>query len=237
MDDYNDKIKSQMEEVVDDIQVFNSFRVTSSVTGESITNIKKAVGILGSVVSLLTPFVIANIWNPAAWIVGGISVVVVGVVSGLTSLFRSKAEKITKAIKHMRDQLVTDIDRSMKGNQKDFFDKVEKSIEDTSSSFLHLLSTYIEGTKKIICEIDNLCQQIVQEESAINSLVSFRLLEYVDKTITEDIDALDSQALALKYPVERDWIKQSLFYKYKVHLTRKKITRITQATQMTIITN
>ncbi len=236
MEDYNDKIKSQMEEIVDDIHVLSSFKAVSSVSGESITNTRLGIGILGAIISAATPFIIANIWNPAGWIVAGVSILVGGIVSLVTSLFTSKAEKIRKATEKMREKLTNSIDDNLDKNQKDFLNTAEKAIEKTMSSVSILLSTYIDGTKKIIYDINNLQQQVDEEESAINSLVGLRLLEHIGRSMPESIDALDDRALAFNYPVKRDWNNQSIAYNYKVYLTRKDIERMSQATQMNIIT-
>jgi putative GTPase len=236
MEDYNDKVKSQIEEIVDDIHVLSSFKAVSSVSGESITNTRLGIGILGAIISAATPFIIANIWNPAGWIVAGVSILVGGIVSLVTSLFTSKAEKIRKATERMREKLTNSIDDNLDKNQKDFLNTVEKAIEKTMSSVSILLSTYIDGTKKIIYDINNLQQQVDEEESAINSLVGLRLLEHIGRSMPESIDALDDRALAFNYPVKRDWNNQSIAYNYKVHLTRKDIERMSQATQMNIIT-
>ena len=236
MEDYNDKVKSQIEEIVDDIHVLSSFKAVSSVSGESITNTRLGIGILGAIISAATPFIIANIWNPAGWIVAGVSILVGGIVSLVTSLFTSKAEKIRKATERMREKLTNSIDDNLDKNQKDFLNTAEKTIEKTMSSVSILLSTYIDGTKKIIYDINNLQQQVDEEESAINSLVGLRLLEHIGRSMPESIDALDDRALAFNYPVKRDWNNQSIAYNYKVHLTRKDIERMSQATQMNIIT-
>ena len=236
IEDYNDKVKSQIEEIVDDIHVLSSFKAVSSVSGESITNTRLGIGILGAIISAATPFIIANIWNPAGWIVAGVSILVGGIVSLVTSLFTSKAEKIRKATERMREKLTNSIDDNLDKNQKDFLNTAEKTIEKTMSSVSILLSTYIDGTKKIIYDINNLQQQVDEEESAINSLVGLRLLEHIGRSMPESIDALDDRALAFNYPVKRDWNNQSIAYNYKVHLTRKDIERMSQATQMNIIT-
>lgn len=236
MEDYNDKVKSQIEEIVDDIHVLSSFKAVSSVSGESITNTRLGIGILGAIISAATPFIIANIWNPAGWIVAGVSILVGGIVLLVTSLFTSKAEKIRKATEKMREKLTNSIDDNLDKNQKDFLNTAEKAIEKTVSSISILLSTYINGIKKIICNINNLQQQVDKEESAINSLVGLRLLEHIGRSMPESIDTFDDRTLAFKYPVKRDWSNQSIAYNYKVHLTRKDIERMSQATQMNIIT-
>ncbi len=93
------------------------------------------------------------------------------------------------------------------------------------------------GAKKVISEIDRLYEQTTQDEAAINSLVSLRILEHVGKAKAKGVDKLDNQALAAKYPVKRDWINQSITYKYKTRLASKEIDRVTQATQMNILIN
>lgn len=238
MEDYNEKVKSQIEEIADDIQFVGSFSASSSVSGESITNTRLRVGVFGAILSAATPFIVANLWHPGGWIVAGVSVVVGLVVSLFTSLFTSKAEKIRKATEKMREQLYSSIDKSIEDNQQSFLNNVKRSLDETTKSITKLLSTYIDGTGQIINEIDSLCGQAKQGELAINSLVSFRILEYVGKIVAKDKDirTLDNSSLALKYPVKRDWTKQTITYLYKVNLSRKDIEKVDQATQMKILT-
>ena len=125
----------------------------------------------------------------------------------------------------------------MKKSQQDFLENVDTAVGNTTSYISELFSAYIDGVKKVITEIDRLYEQTTQDESAINSLVSLRILEHVGKAKAKGVDKLDNQALAAKYPVKRDWIKQSITYKYKTCLASKEIDRVTQATQMNILIN
>lgn len=238
MEDYNDKVKSQIEEIADDIQIVGSFTASSSISGESITNTRLGVGVLGAILSAATPFIVANLWNPGGWVVAGVSLVVGLVVSIFTSLFTSKANKIREATEKMRNQLYANIDKSIVDNQQSFLNNVQKSLDDTTKSITKLLSAYIDGSEQIISEIENLCKQAEQGEFAINSLVSFRILEYVGETVAKDKDIrdLDNCSLAIKYPVKRDWANQSITYLYDVNLSKKDIEKINQATQMKILT-
>ena len=137
----------------------------------------------------------------------------------------------------MRNQLFAEIDKAMKKYQQDFLGNVDTAIGNMTSYISELFSTYIDGAKKVITEIDRLYEQTTQDESAINSLVSLRILEHVGKAKAKGVDKLDNQALAAKYPVKRDWINQSITYKYKTRLASKEIDRVTQATQMNILIN
>lgn len=229
LEDYNDKVKSQIEEIADDLQVITSFKVVSTVSGHKIVNTQSLVNALGNALGWLL-YAIPYI---GGWVKLGISIAL----SFLSNLFSSKEKKIRKATEKMRSQLVAEIDKGMKKSQQDFLENVDTAVGNTTSYISELFSAYIDGVKKVITEIDRLYEQTTQDESAINSLVSLRILEHVGKAKAKGVDKLDNQALVAKYPVKRDWIKQSITYKYKAHLTSKDIDRVTQATQMNILIN
>ena len=236
MEDYNEKVKSQIDEIAEDIQILDSFNAESNVSGESITNTRLGAGVFGAILSAAAPIIVSNIWHPGGWVLAGVTVVVGLVVSLFTSLFTSKAEKIRKATNKMRDQLYSSIDKSIAENQQSFLKSVQSSVNSTTQSISKLLLTYINGTDNIIREIDALCNKAEQGEAAINSLVSFRILEYVGKRIAKDkdINTLDDIELASTYPVERDWSNQKITYLYNVRLSNKDIEKINKATQMRI---
>ena len=229
LEDYNDKVKSQIEEIADDLQVITSFKVVSTVSGHKIVNTQSLVNALGNALGWLL-YAIPYI---GGWVKLGISIAL----SFLSNLFSSKEKKIRKATEKMRSQLVAEIDKGMKKSQQDFLENVDTAVGNTTSYISELFSAYIDGVKKVITEIDRLYEQTTQDESAINSLVSLRILEHVGKAKAKGVDKLDNQALAAKYPVKRDWIKQSITYKYKTRLASKEIDRVTQATQMNILIN
>ena len=229
LEDYNDKVKSQIEEIADDLQVITSFKVVSTVSGHKIVNTQSLVNALGNALGWLL-YAIPYI---GGWVKLGISIAL----SFLSNLFSSKEKKIRKATEKMRSQLVAEIDKGMKKSQQDFLENVDTAVGNTTSYISELFSAYIDGVKKVITEIDRLYEQTTQDESAINSLVSLRILEHVGKAKAKGVDKLDNQVLVAKYPVKRDWIKQSITYKYKAHLTSKDIDRVTQATQMNILIN
>lgn len=229
LEDYNDKVKSRIEEIADDLQVISSFKVASTVSGHKIVNTQSLVNKLVIALDPLLYF----IPYIGGWVRFGIRIAL----SFLSNLFSSKEKKIRKATEEMRSQLVAEIDKEMKKSQQDFLENVDTAVGNTTSYISELFSAYIDGVKKVISEIDRLYEQTTQDESAINSLVSLRILEHVGKAKAKGVDKLDNQALAAKYPVKRDWIKQSITYKYKTRLASKEIDRVTQATQMNILIN
>ncbi len=229
LEDYNDKMKSRIEEIADDLQVMSSFKAASTVSGNKIVNTRSRASYAG--IALLGLGLL--FFNPASWIFAGVTIAI----SLFPMLFSSKEKKIKKATEKMRNQLFAEIDKAMKKSQQDFLKNVNTSVGNTTSYISELFSTYIDGAKKVISEIDRLYEQTTQDEAAINSLVSLRILEHVGKAKAKGVDKLDNQALAAKYPVKRDWINQSITYKYKTRLASKEIDRVTQATQMNILIN
>lgn len=236
MDDFNEKIKSQIEEIADDIKIIGSFSVNYDVKGENITNTRLGAGIVGALITGAATFAIANIWNPAGWIVGLGSIVVGAICSFFTSLFTSKQEKIRKATEKMRNQLYSSIDKNISNSQQKYLDNLTKSLDSVFSIISALLTTYIEGTRRIINNIDKTVQECENGESAINSLVGFRILEFIGKRMIKDneINSIPNEILINKFPVDRDWINQSLTYKYYIKLSEKDKEKILHATQMTI---
>ena len=237
MEDFNEKVKSQIEEIADDIKILGTFKAESKISGEDITNTRLRVGVLGSILTAAAPIIISNLWHPGGWVLAGVTVLIGVTVSIFTSLFTSKAEKIRKATEKMREQLCSGIDKGIEKNRSTFVSEVRTSIDATISTISTLLNTYVNGTKRIIHEIELLCQQCEESESAINSLVGFRILEYVGKRHAKDanIRSMDNRTLTITYPVLRDWTTQSITFKYKVGLSPKEIQKISQATQMKIL--
>lgn len=234
LEDYNDKVKSRIEEIADDLKVVSSLKATSTVSGNKIVNTKGRAVIFGGFLYLI--LWVVNLWHPVGWVVTVLKALPV-IVATLGALFTSKKEKIKKATEKMRNQLLAEIDEGMKKSQQDYLKGVNTAVENTTSYISELFSTYINGAKKVITEIDRLYEQTTQDEAAIDSLVSLRILKHVGKAKAKSVDKLDNQALAAKYPVKRDWINQSITYKYKTRLTSKDIDRVTQATQMNILIN
>ena len=234
-EDFNDKVKAQIDEVIHDIQILESFRAESSISGASIENPRLAVNIIGAICSAVSPFIVANLWHPGGWVLGAVAIGVGLVFSCLSSLFTSKRDKIREATAKMRDQLTENIDKSLSESEQSYLQEVERAIDLAYHSVVDLLSTHLAGIDGIIYEIQTLFQEVVEAESALNALVGFRLLGYVGKTQPKGIELLDNHTIASRYPVSRDWGKQTIAYNYNPRLATNEIKRISQAVQMNII--
>ena len=229
--DLNEKIKSELEEMIMDMRIsLATNNIGSNVSGESVTNTRLAANVFVSVISA-TLFV----WNPLGWSVAVLAVVgIIG--SFLSSLFTSKSEKIRKATDKLRKQLYDSIDSGIDKNLKQVLENTRKSINDTYKSIDSVLKAYTKNADDIITDMDRLVKQAQEKENAINSLVSLRILDFVGKNPVKEIsiNEMGNQVLCDEYPVERDWQKQSIKFLYNTGLTDKNIQKIEKATQMTI---
>lgn len=229
--DLNEKIKSELEEMIMDMRIsLATNNIGSNVSGESVTNTRLAANVFVSVISA-TLFV----WNPLGWSVAVLAVVgIIG--SFLSSLFTSKSEKIRKATDKLHKQLYDSIDSGIDKNLKQVLENTRKSINDTYKSIDSVLKAYTKNADDIITDMDRLVKQVQEKENAINSLVSLRILDFVGKNPIKEIsiNEMGNQVLCDEYPVERDWQKQSIKFLYNTGLTDKNIQKIEKATQMTI---
>lgn len=231
--DLNEKIKSELEEMIMDMRIsLATNNIGSNVSGESVTNTRFAAKVFVSVISTAL-----FVWNPLGWSMAVLTVVgIIG--SFLTSLFTSKSEKIRKATENMRKQLCDSIDSGIDKNLKQVLENTRKSMNDTYKSIDSVLKAYTKNADDIITDMDRLVKQVQEKENAINSLISLRILDFVGKNPVKEIsiNEMSNQVLCDGYPVERDWQKQSIKFLYNTGLTDKNIQKIEKATQMTIKT-
>lgn len=231
MEDFNEKVKSEMDEIASDILFCMASGPNSSgIKGISITNTRLGAGIVGSILAAAAPILL----NLPFWIVAiGGSLVV----SFLTSLFTSKATKIRRATGQLKRKLEENIDQSIKENQEEALKNTNKSVSDMYNSINAILTTYIINSRRLVNNLNELQNNCKDEEAAINSLLGIRILDYVGKSPLKDskIDSLSNNDLANRYPVKRDWKEQSLKYLYQVKLKESEKVQAEHATQMNII--
>ena len=225
--DLNEKIKSELEEMIMDMRIsLATNNLGSNVSGESVTNTRLAAGVFFLIMTAVASMIVPT--------VGSIIVGIIG--SFFTSLFTSKTEKIRKATENLRKQLCDSIDSGIDKNLKQVLENTRKSINDTYKSIDSVLKAYTKNADDIITDMDRLVKQVQEKENAINSLVSLRILDFVGKNPVKEIsiNEMGNQVLCDEYPVERDWQKQSIKFLYNTGLTDKNIQKIEKATQMTI---
>lgn len=236
IEDFKSKLESELEEVTSDLQMHFRFASFQNIKGESIHNTRLGVGIFGSILTAAAPFVIANFWNPGGWVVAAGSIVVGVIVSIFSSLFTSKSEKIRKAINQMRGQLERDIDENMNKNKSALLANINSSLNSASQEINDAFVAYITGANDILNEMDTLLRKCDKSENAINSLIGFRILDYVrkNKVKGKKIKDMANEFLIENYPVERDWTNHSLTYKYANACNENDKMKAEKATQMII---
>lgn len=236
IEDFKSKLESELEEVSSDLQMYLKFDSFKNITGASISNTRLGVGIFGSIVTAAAPLVISQLWHPGGWILAAGTIAVGAIVSFFTSLFTSKSEKIRKAINQMREQLERAIDENMSKNKSSLLGNINNSINNASQEIDSAFAAYITGANEILNKMERLLKKCNDSECAINSLVGFRVLDYVKKNNVKDkkIKDMTNEFLIQNYPVERDWTNQSLTYKYATTCNENDKIKAEKATQMTI---
>lgn len=234
--DFQDKLKSELNDNLNDLQTYLKFDAFKDIQGSSINNTRLGVGIFGSILTAASPFIISQLWNPAGWVLAAGTLVVGLVVSFFTNLFTSKAEQRKKAIDKMREQLENGINENMDRNGRELFSNLNSSINSISCEIEGAFAAYIEGAKNILESAEMLLQKCNDSENAINSLVGFRILDYLKKNKVKEkkIGDMTNEFLIENYPVVRDWERQSLTYKYANTCNENDKIKAEKATQMTI---
>ena len=234
--DFQEKLKSRCEETISDIDLKFDMKGLNELQGDSIHNTKFGMGILGSILTAALGVAIANFWNPAGWIVAGVTTAFLIVWGVITSLFDSKTEKIKKATDKMYSQLMEGIDKSINEMHTDFFTHYRKSIKETQNYLKQLFNTYIQGASDITSKTDVLIENLSAYEATMNSLIGLRILEYVGKKQAREkkINKMPNDMLRNEYPVIRDREEQSITFAYDVRLTSSDIQKAENATQMII---
>lgn len=241
MSDFNKKVVSTIEEISADLVSYDlPHYVNSNAEGKVILNTQMGVGIFGAILTGATPFIVPLlISNPAGWLVAGITALVGLIITGITSIFVSKSEKIRKAQEKMREQLNKSIDESVSKNKDEVMKNVKGSIDKIYKTVDDIFYTYTTNTSELLSKISKLYDYCEVSEKTINSLIGLRLLEYVGKQILKDkkLDKLNNEELSRDFPVVRDWKKQSIEYLYNVRIKETQIEKAERATQIKIVIN
>lgn len=242
LQDFSNMAKSEVEELASDIDYLFSYSIPTStnVAGEGkIRNTRLGVGIAGSIVTVVASFAIYNFWNPAGWIAALASAGIGIVISVITSLFKSKQEKIKEATEKMKVQLYTHIDTTISQSSQKSITEINKSVSNMLNPLNNVLTTYIDNVERLTNKLDELSEKCLCDEETINSLVGFRILEYADERVLSDkkIDVMDNDQIRTEFPVKRDWKNQSITFMYPIKANKNNIAKAEKATQMKLNRN
>ncbi len=240
LEDFSAKSKAKIEELSEDLNIECNINNNVVATGERIKDTKLRIGLFGTLLGSATPFIVPLfISNPAGWVLMAAPLVVFTVVSIIAGMFTSKSEKIRKAQEKMRNSLTEGISSNMRKNQKKMLSEIFTSINKTSASVENLFTTYIKGVESLLEEMAPVINQCKNDESAINSLIGFRVLDYLKKGVisVKKVSDLSNDELYSQYPVKRDWTQQSLTFEYETKCNDADKIKAEEATQMKIIFN
>ena len=92
----------------------------------------------------------------------------------------------------------------MDGIKKNILSQIETTIGE-----------YVIQTEKILRRIQKLTKIDLAMENTINSLIGFRILDYIGKSILNEkkIDEISDEELRETFPVEHNWKKITTTYK------------------------
>lgn len=186
--DFHESVQDRINECLDDInyQQDNYFKANSGgeLKGQKIVDYKFGANIVGALITGGAPFYAGPILalfisNPAGWMVAAFTVIVGLITWGISSLFKSKANKIAEAKEKLKNELLKTIDDNevqMKSDFKgEFFSKVEGLKTSLDGSF-RFVSTQ---SRIIVNNLDKLIDLSEENEQNMESMFAYRILQYL----------------------------------------------------------
>ena len=232
IDDYSEKIKDRLEEMASDIKLTYPTSRISSASGENIRNDKLVFRLFGSAITLVIPLLLPG----PGWFVAMATVLFGSVWTALSRLFKSSEEKKREAISRLRSQLDTWIDQTISEQKQNTISSIQKSLNDTKNTIDSMFDVLITGSQHILSIIINTRNHCLDKEATMNSLESFRILDYLGKSVVKEkkIGMYTDEEIRTRFPVIRDWQKQTLVYQYNTGCKDEDRVLAQKATQMNI---
>lgn len=227
IEDFSQKSKTELEELFSDISVTLNVNSYSTVSGAPIRNVRLGVGIVSALVTLVVSF-----FNPLLGLGVGI------VSTKITSLFPRKEDRVRKATEELKNQLVKEIDKNMEKSKTNGLAQLRQYTNKIKEGIDAPFNMYIYGVNEIVEKMKSLIETIDFNETVINALIGFRILDFVGKSPMKDrkVSNLTNLELVNHFPVERDWDNHTLIYLYPTKCFKKQIIKAEAATQMNIKT-
>lgn len=229
---FQNKIQEKLKESLQDLTI-NIAKLNIQHINVDTLNYQHAVSITLSVVSVtLGVLALANIWNPAGWVLGGIALV--GVLANL--FFDNKATKIKKAI----DKIVETIEPKINENEKQIVKIFEKGfIESTQQLKEKVITSYdemIEGLENILKILHSVNHEAKEHTDYFNKVLLFRSLEHMGKIKFKELLTEDVVHKSLSNTtINRE--KENLFVNTTYKLKEEELKQLNKALQLNIILN
>lgn len=201
--EYSDKAKDILSDVLDDVQFDVKIAVKEITVKQKLdVPLKEVTGILGSVLALAgtIAMIVANT-NPVGWILTSVG----GILTAVSSLFKSKKDRQEKIKKNLynkfnesvmkdynknKDQIQKDLNKSA----QDLYDKVMSVYDET-----HQGITGVENAVKVVInEIDNNIQKL-------NYLFAERIIGYISNSSDFSVQCVERDfGKNIKIELKRD---------------------------------
>ena len=186
--DFHEAVQDRINECLDDIsyQHDNYFKTNSGgeIKGQNIVDYKFGATILGTLITGGAPFYAAPVLalfisNPAGWMILAFTAVVGLITWGISSLFKSKAQKIQEAKEKLKDQLLEMIDENEDQMKSDFNTEFNSKIEGLRSSLDGSFRFVSTQSKIIVNNLDKLIELSEDNEQNMESMFAYRILRYL----------------------------------------------------------
>lgn len=222
---YREELESSLKELMEDIELFSKIGMADINFNLSDTfNTKRLMGIIGTVISGAGGIVLLLLGatNPVGWVlaVGGL------VIGFLSSLFKSKEQKIKEATDKLYYSIKNSIEENEESNIKNIlsnFTDNHKNIKKRIEKSIDILCNYLENISKDLSHIN---KELKKELDYLNSIYAYRILNYSNGDNIIEVDKKEINNIK----VNRDYGK-SIFIKSKYNINKnleKKITKIIQ---------
>lgn len=222
---YREELEASLKELMEDIELFSKIGMADINFNLSDTfNTKRLMGIIGTVISGAGGIVLLLLGatNPVGWVlaVGGL------VIGFLSSLFKSKEQKIKEATDKLYYSIKNSIEENEESNIKNIlsnFTDNHKNIKKRIEKSIDILCNYLENISKDLSHIN---KELKKELDYLNSIYAYRILNYSNGDNIIEIDKKEINNIK----VNRDYGK-SIFIKSKYNINKnleKKITKIIQ---------
>lgn len=222
---YREELEASLKELMEDIELFSKIGMSDINFSFSDTfNTKRLMGIIGSVIGGAGGIVLLllGVANPVGWVlaVGGL------VIGFLSSLFKSKEQKIKEATDKLYYSIKNSIEENEENNIKNIlsnFTDSHKNIKKRIEESIDILCNYLENISKDLSHIN---KELKKELDYLNSIYAYRILNYSNGDNIIEIDKKEINNIK----VNRDYGK-SIIIKSKYNINKnleKKITKIIQ---------
>lgn len=225
-DEISEKVEESMSDIVMNISAFQLSQISANTNDYKFYG-NMAIGVVGTGLAVLA---LANIWNPAGWVVG-LGFLVAGILNN--SIFDSKEKKKKKAIEKIVSTLkegITEQDNKTSLNLVSTFENNSRSLSKTISESFDKL---INGSKEVATVLKEINEVAKEKEILLNKIFVYRILEHLKKLKENSILTVPIVNEEMKN-IEIDRSKENIKIKSKFKISPDEEKELTNSLQLNI---